>query len=260
MKTEATRAAASATPEVERQTRALAAPFDPGEVRFKPAVVSGNRALALAYVDARVIQDRLDDVLGVEGWSDDYECLPDGSVVCRLRLKIGGEWITKVDVGGPSEQPDGGDRLKAAFSDALKRAAVKFGIGRYLYRLPQQWVDYDPQRRQFVKAPALPAFALPAKEAPAAPAKPALKPTTHALPSSGAELQKRLQDYEAKLVNQGLCARGDLLKHVSQAGVQAGHDADLSAWVGPAISLAVEETKVFEAQARKRRAEQKDVA
>jgi hypothetical protein len=115
---------------VEATTRALAAPFDPAEIRFKPAVVTGNRALALAYVDARAIQNRLDEVLGVDGWQDDYECLPDGSVVCRLRLKIGGEWITKVDVGGPSEQPDGGDRLKAAFSDALKRAAVKFGVGR----------------------------------------------------------------------------------------------------------------------------------
>jgi hypothetical protein len=74
-------------------------------------------------------------VLGVENWQDEYEILADGSVMCRLKLKLGGEWITKTDVGSPSEQPDGGDRLKAAFSDALKRAAVKFGIGRYLYRL-----------------------------------------------------------------------------------------------------------------------------
>src|SRR5919204_394212 len=113
---------------VEELTEALAAPFDPQEVRFKPGVVSGNRALALVYVDARVIQDRLDEVLGVAGWQDEYECLPDGSVVCRLRLRLGGEWITKMDVGGQSEQPDEGDRRKAAFSDALKRAAVKFGI------------------------------------------------------------------------------------------------------------------------------------
>src|SRR5947209_15981477 len=133
--------------EVEAITNALAEPFDPAEVRFKPAAVSGNRALALGYVDARVVQNRLDEVLGVDGWQDDYECLADGSVVCRLRLRMGDEWITKVDVGGPSEQPDGGDRLKAAFSDALKRAAVKFGVGRYLYRLPTQWMDYDAQRR-----------------------------------------------------------------------------------------------------------------
>src|SRR5947209_80980 len=151
--------------EVEALTAALSEPFGVTEVKFKPAVVTGNRALALAYVDARVVQDRLDDVLGVGGWQDDYECLADGSVVCRLRLRLGQEWITKVDVGGPSEQPDGGDRLKAAFSDALKRAAVKFGIGRYLYRLSSQWVDYDPQRRQFVRPPALPASALPAPKA-----------------------------------------------------------------------------------------------
>src|SRR5438093_5746654 len=95
--------------EVETLTKALSAPFELAEVRFKPAVVSGNRAMALAYVDARVIQDRLDEVLGVDGWQDEYECLPDGSVVCRLRLRMGGEWITKMDVGGPSEQPDSGD-------------------------------------------------------------------------------------------------------------------------------------------------------
>src|SRR5437588_1917437 len=149
------------TADVESLTQQLLAPFESNEVKFKPAVVTGNRALALPYVDARVIQDRLDEVLGVAGWQDEYECLPDGSVVCRLRLRLGGEWVTKMDVGSPSEQPDEHDRLKAAFSDALKRAAVKFGIGRYLYRLQAQWADYDPQKRQFVRTPALPASALP---------------------------------------------------------------------------------------------------
>src|SRR5262249_34167015 len=114
---------------VQAVTDALAAPFEPSEVKFKPAVVSGNRALALAYVDARVIQDRLDDVLGVAGWQDDYECRPDGAVVCRLRLRLGDEWITKGDVGGPREQPDQGDRRQAAVSDALQRAAGNVGIG-----------------------------------------------------------------------------------------------------------------------------------
>jgi hypothetical protein len=77
-------------------------------------------------------------------------------VLGRLRCRVGGEWLAKVDVGGPSEQPDAGDRLKAACSDALKRAAVKFGVGRYLHRLPSQWVDYDTQRRQFKQTPWMP--------------------------------------------------------------------------------------------------------
>src|SRR5260370_19593945 len=152
---------AEVSADVDALMQALAAPFDPREVKFKAAVVSGSRAMALAYIDARVIQDRLDAVVGVLGWQDEYECLPDGSVVCKLRLRLGDEWITKMDVGGPSEQPDEGDRRKAAFSDALKRAAVKFGIGRYLYRLPNQWVDSAPHKRQFVRTPTLPATALP---------------------------------------------------------------------------------------------------
>src|SRR5436305_2361356 len=209
------------TVDVKTITKALAEPFSQSEVKFKPQMVKNNKALALAYIDARVIQDRLDDVLGVEGWSDEYELLPDGSAVCRLRCKLGGEWLTKMDVGSPSEQPDAGDRVKAAFSDALKRAAVKFGIGRYLYRLPASWVDYDPARRQFVRPPVLPEFARPkgrvgpagpsgrAAAAPApepdAPAvieapKPAANPgrkaggvkAAGALPADGAELLRRL--------------------------------------------------------------------
>lgn len=145
----------------------LSAPFEDAEVKFKPAVVKENRAMALAYVDARVIQDRLDDVVGVAGWQDEYEFLPDGSCVCRLKLKIGEEWITKMDVGGESEQQDEGDRRKAALSDSLKRAAVKFGVGRYLYRTEAQWVDYDPKKKQFVNKPKLPDCFRTAKAAPA---------------------------------------------------------------------------------------------
>ena len=84
----------------------LSAPFPANEVQFKPGVVSGSRALALGYVDARSVQDRLDAVLGIDGWQDDYQCLPDGSVICKLRLRIGSEWIAKTDVGGQSERPD----------------------------------------------------------------------------------------------------------------------------------------------------------
>lgn len=174
--------------------KALSAPFDPAEVKWKPAVVTGGRALALAYVDARSIQDRLDDVLGVANWQNEYEVLPDGCVMCRLRCRIGGEWLTKVDVGAPSEQPDEGDRRKAAFSDSLKRAAVMFGIGRYLYRLPAQWADYDTKKKQFVKKPGLPREALPAaaaqEPAPSAPVAakapaPAPEPAAPPKPAQG---------------------------------------------------------------------------
>src|SRR5690349_7560375 len=83
-----------ATRTPEEIATALAEPIEPDEVRWKPQAVSGSRALAIAFVDARTIQDRLDEVLGVDGWQDAYRVLPDGAVVCRLRIRFGEEWIT----------------------------------------------------------------------------------------------------------------------------------------------------------------------
>ena len=140
---------------------ALTQPFPREAVHFKPLVVKGEKALAAAYLDARAIMQRLDSVFGVGGWKDSYQLLNGGSVVCRLSVKVDFEWVEKTDVGSPSEQPDDGDKLKAAFSDSLKRAAIKLGIGRYLYKLPRIWVEFDPQRKQFKTAPQLPAWALP---------------------------------------------------------------------------------------------------
>jgi len=259
-------------PEVRALTAALSGPFDPSEVKFKPQIVKNNRALAIAYVDVRLVEDRLDEVLGVENWQDDYEILTDGSVACRLRVFLGGQWVTKMDVGSPSEQPDGGDRMKAAFSDALKRAAVKFGIGRYLYRLPHQWVEYDPAKKQIVQPPQLPVFALPKpkgkaaapKAAPVEPA-PSFAPAPETvkvanLPANGAELHRRLQEYDGKLAAQKLCQRGALLSHVTQAGVRAGYSANMTEWTGPAIPFAADAVKEFEQSLRASKAEPRNAA
>lgn len=248
-------------PQLQTVTAALAEPFEPREVKFKPQMVKNNRCLAMAYIDARLIQDRLDDVLGVKNWEDGYKILTDGSVMCRLKVKLGDRWITKTDVGSPSEQPDGGDRLKAAFSDALKRAAVKFGIGRYLYRLPAQWVDYNPVKKQIVQPPQMPAFAVPkakTKSTPPQPAKveapnvggPKAEATKPALPANGQELHRRLHEYDKKLASQKLCPPGALLTHVTQAGVKAGFTANMSDWTGPAIPFAVDVVKEFEQTVR----------
>ncbi|HTU18520.1 MAG TPA: Rad52/Rad22 family DNA repair protein [Gemmataceae bacterium] len=226
-----------ASPQIDALVSQLSAPFDPREVKFKPAVISGNRALALAYVDARVIQDRLDRVLGVTGWQDEYQCLPDGSVVCQLRLRLGGEWITKMDVGGQSEQPDEGDRRKAAFSDALKRAAVKFGIGRYLYRLPSQWVEYNPQKKQLASTPTLPDWALPRKSTQVAGQTPApskaklAKPGSERPPSDGIELEQRLGVWDQRAAQAQLLRPGMLRKVIVDWAIrESGVSAEITKW------------------------------
>jgi len=140
---------------------ALLRPFPAGMVGWKAQTVTkqGDRALAVAYVDARAVQDRLDEVVGPDGWCDEYRLLtqqgsPFGlEVVVQCRLTVLG--ITKTDVGT-------GEDAKSAYSDAFKRAAVRFGVARYLYSLPLQWVDYDPQRRQLKGVPPLPKWAQPA--------------------------------------------------------------------------------------------------
>lgn len=238
---------------------ALAAPFPPDKLGWKPQTVSGSRALAVAFIDARDVMDRLDQVVGPFGWRDGYVVLPDGNVVCTLELRCGdGPFIPKSDTGGESDQKDDGDKRKAAFSDALKRAAVKWGIGRYIYSLPSQWLDFDPKSKQIVGTPKLPPWAVPGNRAAATPdprsrpAQTAQQPVEEkpakGMPATGEELERRLADKDQLLAAQGKCKPGDLMAHVVAAGVRQGLEKDLAAWTGAAIRLAIDETKAFEAR------------
>ncbi len=108
---------------------ALAAPFDAHEVKTRSQ--SGRQ---LHYVTARTVMNRLDAVLGPENWWDEYTP-SEHSVSCRLTLRLpDGSTLTKGDAGGYAGMADQGDDDKSGFSDSFKRAAVKFGVGRYLYR------------------------------------------------------------------------------------------------------------------------------
>lgn len=109
---------------------ALAQPFGPDQVRHRSA--GGGRQLA--YITARHVMIRLDEVCGPSNWWDEYTLLGEDSVLCRLSIRLpDGRVLTKQDAGGYAGMADAGDDDKSAVSDALKRAAVKFGIGRELY-------------------------------------------------------------------------------------------------------------------------------
>lgn len=107
----------------------LAAPFT-GHNEIKYRTQAGRQ---LAYVTARTVANRLDDVCGPENWWDEYQPL-ENSVICRLTLRLpDGSTVTKADAGGHAGMSDSGDDEKSGFSDAFKRAAVKWGIARMLY-------------------------------------------------------------------------------------------------------------------------------
>jgi hypothetical protein len=143
---------------MQNLTCRLSEVFDPRHIKWKPHVVKDGKALAIPYVDVKTVMKRLNDVLGVEGWQDEYEFLPNGSCLCRLSIRVGDSWIVKTDVGSP--QP-GGDPAKTAVSGALKRAALRLGIGRYLYGVEKSWLPYDHIKKCFIQQPTLPTWALP---------------------------------------------------------------------------------------------------
>jgi hypothetical protein len=122
----------------------------------------------LAYVDARAVQDRLDEVCGAENWKDEYIQL-EGGMMCRLSIRVDGEWVAKHN-GSPETQVEA---FKGGISKALVRASSTWGIGRYLYELPEAFatfVEKGTEGARYAKIdnqphywlpPKLPAWALP---------------------------------------------------------------------------------------------------
>lgn len=137
-------------------------PFDPKFVKWRVGATNADKTkgIALAYIDSREVQKRLDDVMGVGGWQDRYVPV-DGGFICELDLWIDERWVTKSNTAGYTNV----DPIKGGGSDALKRAAAAWGVGRYLYYLPNVWVSIKPQGKSYVLAeiPELPEWAQPNK-------------------------------------------------------------------------------------------------
>jgi len=133
-------------------------PFDPRFIKWRVGQTSKDKtkATALAYLDAREVEKRLDDVMGAGNWSDKIIELKNG-FICELSLFIDGQWVTKSDAADNTDI----EAVKGGASSALKRAAAKWGVGRYLYYLPRVWVGYDETYKQLKEIPELPDWAMP---------------------------------------------------------------------------------------------------
>jgi hypothetical protein len=126
--------------------------------------------------------NRLDEILGPENWWDEYVPL-EHSVVCRMTIRLpDGTTLTKSDAGGYAGLADPGDDDKSGFADAFKRAAVKFGVGRYLYRdgIPKFARDRLNGRGEIVPQPVDPPATPVQTQAAIAPAAPAPAPAVPA--------------------------------------------------------------------------------
>ena len=115
----------------------LQSPFKGDELEYRVGATNRDKTkgLALAYVEARAIQNRLDQVVGLHNWRMSYKEVQ-GGFVCTLSLRIEGEWISKEDGAQVTEF----ESIKGGISSAFKRVASSgWGIGRYLYSMRDNW-------------------------------------------------------------------------------------------------------------------------
>jgi hypothetical protein len=125
----------------------LAAPFPPERVQWRIGSTNQDktRGVALAFIDARDVMERLDDVVTPAGWQRRYVPMGDISKCCELGIRIADGWVWKADGAGATDY----EAEKGAYSDSFKRAAVNFGVARYLYDLASPWVAIEPRGRTY---------------------------------------------------------------------------------------------------------------
>lgn len=208
------------TTTIDNLHTSLAKPFPSKSIEWRVGATNSDksRGTALPYMTARAIQDRFDEAVGPGGWEAKYRVVETevanrkmAAMFCAISLYIDGKWVTKEDAVEISATSESGrnhiDPVKTAVSDAFKRAAVLWGLGRYLYEFEAPWVALKDGGKYFATQPSLPAHLLPegdtgaAKSAPAqasaepeptekapAPVKPTrAAPAAKAAPASAAE-------------------------------------------------------------------------
>lgn len=159
----------------------LAEPFPADDIEWRIGragyTKTGNiYGTCLAYITNRAIMSRLDDVCGPENWMNEYKPGPLGGIICGLSIwdETKAQWVQKWD---GAENTDV-EAVKGGLSDAMKRAAVQWGIGRYLYNLDEGFCVISESGKHFARGkdkatqrdyqfrwnpPALPDWALPKK-------------------------------------------------------------------------------------------------
>ena len=142
------------TAELQEVFDRLRRPFPTSAISWRVGATNANsrkeptdqvKGIPLAYIDARDVMDRLDEVVGPDGWQDEYKVFGP-KTVCRLSLRIAGDWIGKEDGAGDTDT----EAEKGALSDAFKRSAVRWGVGRYLYGLKSGWIPVEARGKSFI--------------------------------------------------------------------------------------------------------------
>ena len=120
---------------------ALKRPFNEVHWRVGATTSKKDKGIPLAYIDARDVMQRFDEVMGVN-WQVEYPF----KGCCKIGLKIDGEWLWRANGAGETAY----EAEKGEYSDAFKRAAVLWGVGQYLYGAKMGWKPIEQQGKSYV--------------------------------------------------------------------------------------------------------------
>jgi hypothetical protein len=162
-----------ASPELSDLYRQLSEPFDISEIKWRVTHRNrdGSRGAVIAFADPRAYTDRLNQLFTPSGWTRNYD-VTTVSAVSRVKrdkiIQTGKVLVTCAltiarlgcHSGSGEEWADEENAMTASEAQAFKRAAMCFGLGRYLYKLTETWVPLDEYGKP-TSLPALPQWALP---------------------------------------------------------------------------------------------------
>jgi len=119
----------------------------------------GRGGQTMTYIEDETVMDRLDAGFGYGNWQVQAEAISENVVKVRLGVRDHGEWIWYEDFGYPNRE--GGESLKEAVSDGIRRCGRFVGIARDLYRkAPDERRTDQPPRRARPVTPETPEAAL----------------------------------------------------------------------------------------------------
>jgi hypothetical protein len=175
-------------PDTDALFTQLAEPFSLSEIKWRVThrTHDGTRGAVIAFADPRAYTDRLNQLFTPSGWTRNYDVTAVSAVSRQKRDKIiqtGKVLVTctltiarlGTHTGSGEQWADEQNAMTSAEAQAFKRASSCFGLGRYLYNLPETWVSVDDHGRP-IKLPTLPAWALPKSNSSAVKTNPACGP------------------------------------------------------------------------------------
>lgn len=124
---------------MEQSWKIIRQPIQPHEIEWRVQSVRNGKTTIVPYIQSRAVMNRFDEAFTPSGWKDSYTTWKTKGVLCTLYVKCEDGWVSKEDGADDTAI----ESTKGGISDALKRAAVKWGMGRDLYNYPLIQIDAE---------------------------------------------------------------------------------------------------------------------